>query len=321
MASRGSDSDWEAAFFGVLILIWVVITYYWIILGVAAAVGLFFGVRALVRREQERRLEAADEAKLLALRADRQHRWASRGDKRGVYGVEGAELMRSITSQPEVPPADTPDEKPRVAAIAHTAAELDALLREKPAEWRWGVFVSILVQRSAKLRSRIRDCELHYSSTAGRYLRTGKEVAAFVEDRIADLTELTSRLESFIEAPAFTRVFGEDDSDADADGILHVANRLMDFYERYLDLAERCRDASVPSAYTGLMRDCSQLMAVPLEGIERFMDEMVEVAEELPTMRRYTSGAVDFGTVTIEIVADAKLVKRIDKQLRAAARS
>lgn len=57
MASRGSDSGGMAAFFGLLILIWVVVTYYWVILGVGAAVGLFFAVRALVRRAQERRLE------------------------------------------------------------------------------------------------------------------------------------------------------------------------------------------------------------------------------------------------------------------------
>lgn len=318
MASRGSDSGGIAGFFGLLILISVVITYYWVFIGLAVAVGLFFAIRTLVRREQERRLAAVREAEILAHRADRQHRWAGRGDKRGIYGVEGAELMRSISSQSPVPPADTPDDETTVTAIAYTARELDALLRERPTGWRLAAFVSVLVQRLEEVRPRIRDCQLHYSAAPGRYARDGREVARFVEDCLDDQYELGTRLESFMNAPAFMAVL--DDSNADTDGIVHIANRLMDFHERFLEVVERCRDVSVPKAYAGLLSDCSQLMDVPLDGFWAFIDELVEIVEEMPAVYRYAPGDVDFGRVTLEIVTDDRLFKRIEKQLRAANR-
>ncbi|OBG23474.1 hypothetical protein A5765_18725 [Mycolicibacterium celeriflavum] len=320
MASRGSDSGGIAAFFGLLILIWVVIAYYWVIIGVGVAVGLFFAVRALVRREQERRLAAARQAEILAHRADRQHRWAARGDQRGIYGVEGAELMRSISPQSSVPPADTSDDDRPAAAIAYTADELDVLLDEKPTEWRWAAFVSVLLQRLADVRPRLRDLDLHYTPARSGYARNGREVAVFVEDSLDDLYEHCRRLESFIRAPAFMGVFGDsnDESTADAEGIVHVANRLMDFHERFLELAERCRDVSVPSAYTGLLQDCSLLMDIPLDGFRRFIDELVELVEEMPAVLRYAPGDVDFGSITLEIVVDDRLIKRIEKQVRAA---
>lgn len=135
-----------------------------------------------------------------------------------------------------------------------------------------------------------------------------------------DQRALGGRLESFMQAPAFMGVFGgSDKSDVDADGIVHVANRLMDFHEQFLELAERCRDASVPSAYTGLLRDCSLLMAVPLDGYRMFIEEMVEFVNELPVVLRYAPVDVDLGAIPLEIVADGKLLDRIDKQVRAAA--
>ncbi|OBB77131.1 hypothetical protein [Mycobacterium sp. 852014-52144_SCH5372336] len=319
MASRGSDSGGAAAVFGLLILISVVITYYWVFIGIGVAIGLFFAVRGLVRREQERRLAAAREAEILAYRAERQHRWARRGDNRGIYGVEGADLMRSISVPPAAPPTETPDEG-RVAAIAYTAEDLDILLRDRPTEWQLAAFVSVLVQRLEEVTPpRIRDCQLHYPTARGHYARNGREVASFVEDCLDDLSELGARLGAFMGAPALMDVL--DDSNADANAVVHVANRLMDFHERFLELAERCRDASVPSAYTGLLKDCAQLLAIPLEGYRVFIDELVEIVDEMPAVVRYAPGDVDWGTVTLEIVTENALFKRIEKQVRAAAKS
>ncbi|MCV7220827.1 hypothetical protein [Mycolicibacterium elephantis] len=322
MARRGSDSGGAAAFFGVLVLIWVVINYYWVIVGVGAAIGLFFGIRALIRREQERRLAAEREAEILAYRADRQHRWALRGDTRGVYGVEGAELMKSITPQPDIPPAGTAEDEKPYAAIAYTAEDLDVLLRERPTGWTWAAFVSVLVQRYAKVRPRLRDCELNYSAAPIRHLRSGWEVAAYFEDCVDDVCELTERLESFMHSPAFKDVIGFDDEDlADADGILHVANRMMDFHERFVELAERCRDVSVPSAYSGLLTDCTHLMGIPLDGFRACIDELVEIVEGMPDVLRHApSDDVYLGAVVLEIVADDRLMERICKQIEAAAR-
>ena len=137
MAKRRSNSSGGGAVvFGTLILIGLVIKYYWWFIAAAVVVGLFFAVRALVRHARERKAVAAREAEELAYRADRQHRWARRGDSRGVYGVDGAELMRTIS--PEFPPlpTDASAEAPEIAAVVDTSEELTRLLAEKTPGWR-----------------------------------------------------------------------------------------------------------------------------------------------------------------------------------------
>jgi hypothetical protein len=86
--------------FGALVvlalIIWVIVKLIWWIVGAAALVGLFFVGRAVVRWHGRRSAEHARYREGLAFRADQQHRWVLRGDDRGIYGVEGAELMRYL---------------------------------------------------------------------------------------------------------------------------------------------------------------------------------------------------------------------------------
>lgn len=120
---------------------------WWLIATVAAVVA----VRVLVRTARDRRAVAAREADELAYRADRQNQWARREDSRGVYGFDGAELMREISPEP---PLLESDDALDVAAVAGTADGLAALLADKATGWRWAAFASVLVQRRAAVRSR-----------------------------------------------------------------------------------------------------------------------------------------------------------------------
>lgn len=81
---------------GAALILWVIVKLFWWIVGAAALVALFFVVRAIVRESRRRaNLRAAQQA-AVRLRADQQHQWVLRGDDRGIYGPEGAELMRYI---------------------------------------------------------------------------------------------------------------------------------------------------------------------------------------------------------------------------------
>ncbi|MDV3135731.1 hypothetical protein M1248_27515 [Mycobacterium sp. 29Ha] len=307
--------------FGVLLLIGLVITYYWFFIAAGAAVGLFFAVRALVRREQERRLAAEREAEEIAYRAERQHRWAQRGDDRGVYGVAGAELMHSISPKWPLQPSDASADEHEIAAIAYTAGELQQLIEQKPAAWRWAAFASVLVQRHAAVLPRLRDFDLRYVMPGGERAYSGPDVASFVTDSMHELSRLVEQLEGLMTAPAFVGVFGGHNEDAaDADGIQHAANRLMDLHERFLALAERCRDVEAPSRYDGLVRDTTRLMGIPLEGFRVFIDDYVELVDALPELVG-DGGGVVHEAVTLDIDLDDGIVNRISKQVRTAARA
>ncbi len=94
--SRASSGGGFGALLGVALIIWVIVKLFWWLVGTAALVGLFFIMRAIVRASRKRAdLKAAHRA-AIAARADQQHNWVLRGDDRGIYGAEGAELMHYL---------------------------------------------------------------------------------------------------------------------------------------------------------------------------------------------------------------------------------
>jgi hypothetical protein len=289
----------------------------WWVVALAACVGLYFAIR--IRATKREHGEVSSEVRAeIAGRADQQNRWAQRGDARGVYGAEGAELMRSIKPEPNI---DAEWEKaadyPKTAAVAYKPADLATLLAEKLPCWRWAAFASVLVQRRAEVQSRLRDDQLGYGAPSGERVGSGAEVGRFVVDRMDELLTLVNQVESFMLTPAFVGVFGQpgDESSADAEGIVHTANRLMDYHERFLGLAERCRGLAVPSHYEGLLRDLAQLMDVPLVGYRAFIDDFVERVGEMPEMLHYAHGPVELDPVVLHMDVDDKLLARITKQI------
>ena len=93
MASSGGGFG---ALLGLALIIWVIVKLIWWIVGAAALFGLFFLVRAIVREDRRRAALRAAHRAAIAARADQQHNWVLRGDDRGIYGVEGAELMHYL---------------------------------------------------------------------------------------------------------------------------------------------------------------------------------------------------------------------------------
>src|SRR5271166_459351 len=130
--------------------------------------GLFYVVRVRAPRRRNRDQLSPGQSEAIARRADQQLRWAQRGDARGVYGVDGAELMKRVEPQPDITAdLDNTADYPKTAAVADTAADLDALLAEKLPCWRWAAFASVLVQRRAAVQSRLRDDQLGYGAPSG----------------------------------------------------------------------------------------------------------------------------------------------------------
>jgi hypothetical protein len=321
--SRSSGgSSGGAALFGVLLIVGLIVKFFWWILAAVAAVGLFFAVRALVRHLEERRDAAARNAEEIAYRADRQNRMAQRGDARGVYGVAGADLMRDISPEPPAMPSRALGDDVVIAALANTAAEMSRLLDDKSPGWRWAAFASVLTQRRAAVRPRVRDVRLGFATPTGGYVRSGAEVAQFVTASMDELLKLVGQTEAFMLTPAFMEVFGQhgDESTADAEGIVQVANRLMDYHERFLKLAERCRDFDTPARYSGLMQDCGQLMNIPLDGYDTFVDDFTEFIARMPDMMRYGRGTVEADPISLHMSVDDALTTRISRQIRMAAK-
>ena len=239
MAGRRSNSSGGGAvLFGVLILIAVVIKYYWWFIAAAAVVGLFFAVRALARYVRERKAIAAREAEELAYRADRAEPMGAAGRQPGCVRCRGAELMRSISPELLRCRPTRPESHPRSRRSCTRQRNWPGCSRRRRLAGA-GRRSSVLVQRQAAVRPRLRDCELGLRVVERRLARTAElRSARFVTDCMDEVRQLVGQSEAFMLTPAFMEVFGSkgDESTADADGIVHVANRLMDYHERFLKL-------------------------------------------------------------------------------------
>jgi len=275
--------------------------------------GVFQRLRTDLAVEEERQQKIRE-------RADEQHRWASRGDARGVYGAEGAALMREVLPAPVLPrPAP---EVIKVAEVVHTRADLDAMLTKKPQCWRYAAFASVLVQRRAAVAARLRDARLGFVEPSGETASTGYVVAHFFTDRMGELSEIVEQVDDFMLSPAFNEVFGDphDGDSADADGIVHTANRLMDYHDRLLALSERCRSVRIPHRYAELQRDAGLLMVIPLDAYTTFIDDLVGRVSEMHDVARYATGDVQLDPVMLSITDDVGLISRVGRQISEVAR-
>jgi hypothetical protein len=174
------------------------------------------------------------------------------------------------------------DEVP-TANIVPTPAALAQMLNEKRSCWRFATFASILFQRWATVEERRVRVVLGYRADPSRQPNTSSEVALVVLEYLRASDDLVKEVDAFMRAPTFMGVFGDpsDESTADADGIVRTAHRLMDYYDRFLELAEQCRDCSVPTRYAELLRDCALLVNVPLRDFGAFVDDVLVRFEEL----------------------------------------
>lgn len=184
------------------------------------------------------------------------------------------------------------DEAP-VADIAPTPAELARLLVERPVCWQWAAFASVLFQRFSAMEQRRMAVALGRRGQSRVKLGTDLQVATCVGEVMRSVDDTVEARETFLRAPAFMAAFGEpgDDDTVDAQGIVHLANRLMDFYDRHLETAEDARDFQVAARHADLARDCALFTYAPIRDFKEFVNDVLQRFAEM--RRRVASGERD----------------------------
>lgn len=205
-----------------------------------------------------------------------------------------------------------------VAVIVPTPDLLKQMLQEKPACWTWAAFASVVFQRWAAVEERKINQVLGSPVQPTSRLQTGPEVALLVARHIRDADDLIAEVGVFLRAPNFTEVFGttDDESTADAEGILRAANQLGDYYERLLEVAEDCRRYSVPVQYAELVRDCTRLVNQALQDFGGFVNDVLERLEELQRRVMLGQDNLQLEPVPLRTTTDDRLVWSILDRLQ-----
>jgi hypothetical protein len=204
------------------------------------------------------------------------------------------------------------------AIIVPTPELLKQMLQEKPTCWTWAAFASVVFQRWAAVEERKVNQVLGSPMQPMGRLQNGPEVAQFVAKHMRAVDDLIAEVGVFLTAPAFTEAFGapDDESTADAEGIVLAANQLGDYYVRLLELAEDCRRYSVPEQYAELVRDCTRFVNQPLHDFGGFVNDVLERLEQLQKRVMLGQPYFRFEFVLLRTTTDDRLVWSILDRLQ-----
>ena len=209
-----------------------------------------------------------------------------------------------------------PNEKSAVVArVATTKVALERLIADTPPAWPWAVFTSVLVQRRNAVQGRLRTCASGYQPQPGIPPISDQAYSRTAYQAMTAIADLVAQLEQFMLSPAFTGAFGAiaNESSADADAIVSVANRLMDYHESFLRHAESCLQTPVHAEALTFVQDMGAFTLCPLIGYEQFIPTMCarigEAQDLLPYTERDTVVALD--AVSLAMALPDGLTERV----------
>ena len=226
-------------------------------------------------------------------------------------------LARPIDPTPKriLPPDD------KTAMIAQVATTKDALARliaEKPPAWPWTVFTSVCLQRRGDVKTRLRNVASGYQPRPGNPL-SGQEYCRIAGHAFQNMTDSIVQLEQFMLSPAFHGAFGTegDEKSADADAIVGIANRLMDYHERFLAEAETCVQTPVEHEALVFVQDTAAFTLLPLMSYDQFISTFCVRIGEAQDLLPYThGGTVWFDDVTLTMQIPDGLSERVTAHIK-----
>ncbi|MGV1004874.1 MAG: hypothetical protein ACOYEV_08935 [Candidatus Nanopelagicales bacterium] len=212
-----------------------------------------------------------------------------------------------------------PEKAELVAKVAAAAEELARLIADRPAAWPWAVFTSVLLQRRTAVQGRLRAVASGYQPRPGLPQIDGQSYSQIAYRSMNAIADLVAQFEQFMLSPAFKGAFGEQGSEdsADADAIVEVANRLMDYHEAFLTEAETCLQTPVDREVLVFVQDMGAFALCPLIGYQQFIPTMCARIAEAQDLLPYTtgSGTVQLDDVNLEISLPDGLMERINGQI------
>jgi hypothetical protein len=213
---------------------------------------------------------------------------------------------------------DEAEDAPRFAEIQTTQEGLVSLLQERPQCWPWAAFVSVLVQRRKAMETAMRDHKLGFAPRTAERIDDHAALHELLQNTLYDANQIGQQLVGLVEAEAFVSVFGKefDESTADPDGIVHAATRLMDLYDRYLQLAQRVQGASAHARYTNVLGTLAHIVDEPLAGMEDFINSYVAAVEAMPAQLIAAEGQNLRKPIEMRIHMDEDLLDNLIRQFK-----
>jgi hypothetical protein len=181
----------------------------------------------------------------------------------------------------DVPGLSSP--APTMSGVPGTSDEQRQLLSERPDAWEYTFYASVLLIRRAALEEKWRDNEIGYSRRTGSYMDK-RTALSYLPTAVDDARMIGYGVERVVAPDAWRAAFGEPQMPGDPARIEHLATRLINIYEEYLDWAADVRGARVPGELRHLFELAARLVDQPARQIREFVDYYVAEVEKILEM-------------------------------------
>lgn len=217
-----------------------------------------------------------------------------------------------------------PDEKSaHIARVATTPEALSRLIAEQPPAWPWAVFTSVLLQRRAAVQGRLRTFAAGYQPRPGTPPISGREYVQTVGEAMAATVDVLDQIQRFTASPAFEGVFGkhymnaDNAAEADAEGIVQVANQLMDYHAALLAEAEKCVQTPVESDAYVFVHDVGAAFLTELVAFDQLISKLCASVGEAQDLLPYANGRdIQLDEVLVRPEVPDGLTERISAHIK-----
>lgn len=195
-------------------------------------------------------------------------------------GIDG--IVDNIRTKLSKTKKSTP-RKAAITQVANTPEELHSILTHRPPAWEFLTYVSEIKLRRDALAVELRDHELRYGAPTGRNIRDEAELRHYCVQTMDELHSCQARTENVLQPEAFEAAVGAPGQPGDPDRILHIADRFMDGYQRFLQIAAEVRGTTITPQWSHITEALAQLADKPLEGLNSFIDQLIEQVNSIPS--------------------------------------
>lgn len=200
----------------------------------------------------------------------------------------------------------------QVADSLQISADAGELIAEKPRFWEYKLFGRVLSDELANLAYLLRDFQLGIGHGPRVYL---EEVTDLTSHALAQLQELKPLFEA-VEAllgKALLQAVGPPGEEGDADGLVYVAKRLADIYQKALEWALQWLGYEVDDNNKKLLALTSQLSLSIVEGIQSCRDQFETFVEKLNHLNEGEKITLE---LDVKVAIGPQLISQFDEETK-----
>jgi hypothetical protein len=171
------------------------------------------------------------------------------------------------------------------------------------------------LRRKQELESKFRDHELGYARPSDHAL-SEEEARSLITGTPTALRTLSGNLNRVLDPATTEAAFGPPGQPGDPDRIEHIATRLIEIYEAFLDWSARLRAAAVPERFERAAQLASALADNPVHEIRSFVDQTVAEFDRAPALLREKRDEPVQIRQTLTLTIDDQVLKKFNKEVK-----